>query len=208
MGDSITGGAGTAINAHTRYHRCPCRTPAGRSAHGQPGLAVINEGIGGNRVLRDGAGPAAIARIDHDVLSQSGIRFLILIEGAGDIARATHNPRDPADKVTAEDIIAGLTQIADRAHARGIKVIGATLNPNGGRGPNPAGDEMREKIDTWVRTNKVYDGYVDELKALQDPANPGTYLPVYDRGDHVHCSPAGYKAMADAFDLKLFYPGK
>ena len=165
---------------------------------------MLNEGIGGNRVLHDNTGPSALARFDRDVLSQSGVKYLIIMESINDIGSATklNNPYDP---VTADDLIAGLRQMAERAHIHGIKVFGATLTPFVGAGyQSPAGETMRTAVNDWIRSNKMLDGVIDFDLATRDPHDPSKFLPAMESGDHLHPGDAGYKAMGDAIDLGLF----
>lgn len=202
LGDSITDGHKSTPDANRRWPDVLARRlqadPRGRE------LGVLNEGISGNRLLHDGAGPNALARLDRDILSQDGVRYLIVIEGINDIGH-TAQPRTPDDPVTAQAIIAGLTQIIERAHAHGIAVYGATLTPFLGAGyASPAGEIMRETVNTWIRSGGRFDGVIDFDRMLRDPANPGHFLPAFDSGDHLHPSDAGYKAMGEGIDLKLF----
>jgi lysophospholipase L1-like esterase len=202
FGDSITDGAASTRDAN---HRWPdilaARLQADkRTAH----LGVLNEGIGGNRVLRDGYGPSALARFDRDVIAQSGVKYLIILEGINDIGHIKR-PENAADKVTADDLIFGLSQLVTRAHQHGIKVFGATLTPYVGAGySTPEGEQIRQAYNNWIRTSGVFDGVIDFDKTTQDPAHPDTFLPDYDSGDHLHPKDAGYKAMGDAIDLSLF----
>ncbi|HZU10698.1 MAG TPA: SGNH/GDSL hydrolase family protein [Pseudacidobacterium sp.] len=203
FGDSITDGAASTPNAN---HRWPdvlaARLQADkRTAH----LGVLNEGIGGNRVLHDGYGPSALARFDRDVIAQSGVKYLIVLEGINDIGHLKR-PEGPEDKpITADDLIFGLSQLVTRAHQHGIKVFGATLTPYVGAGYSTAeGEQIRQAYNQWIRTSGVFDGVIDFDKATQDPAHPDTFLPEYDSGDHLHPKDAGYKAMGDAIDLSLF----
>jgi len=199
FGDSITDGAHSTPDTNRRW---PDFLAGRLLANGKTkNLSVLNVGIGGNRMLHDGTGPSALARFDHDVLALDGVKYLVILESINDIGgnqRKTNN-------VTADDLIWGLTQLVQRAHAHGIKVIGATLTPYGGAGyAYPPGQEIVEAVNNWIRTGGVVDGYVDFYKATQDPANPTHFLPAYDCGDHLHPSDAGYKAMGDSFDLSLF----
>ncbi len=204
FGDSITDGAHSSLDGHATW---PEYFAARLQANpGTKNLGVANEGIGGNRVLHDGTGPSAQARFDRDVLSVPGARALILLEGINDIGHA-FDPRtpNPTDVVSAEDIIAGLSQLAARAHTKGLKVYGATLTPYLGAGyQSPAGEEAWAKVNAWIRTTHDFDGFFDFDKATEDPATPGKFLPADDSGDHLHPKDAGYKAMADAIDLSLF----
>ncbi len=170
-------------------------------------LGVLNEGIGGNRVLHDGYGPSALARFDRDVIAQSGVKYLIILEGINDIGRLK-DPHEQGDNITADDLIFGLTQLVTRAHQHGIKVFGATLTPYLPTGySSPQGEAVRQAYNQWIRTSGVFDGVIDFDKITQDPAHPETFLPDYDSGDHLHPGDAGYKAMGDAIDLSLFRLG-
>ena len=167
-------------------------------------LAVLNEGIGGNRVLHDNTGPNALARFDRDVLAQAGVKYLVILESINDIGHAM-DPTNPYDVVSADDLITGLSQLAARAHTHGIKVYGATLTPYvGAKYSSPGGEQMRQAVNNWIRTTNVLDGFVDFDKATQDPANPAVFSSTADGGDHLHPGDAGYKAMGESIDLKLF----
>ena len=168
-------------------------------------IGVLNEGISGARILHDVTGPSALARFDRDVLAQTGAKFVIIALGTNDIGR-TFFPRVPNESpITAEQLVWGLQQIVARAHARGVKVIATTLNPyEGADFYNIPGDRMREAFNTYVRTSGIFNGVVDFDRVMRDPSHPARFLPAYDSGDHLHPNDAGYKAMADAIDLKLF----
>jgi lysophospholipase L1-like esterase len=202
FGDSITDGARSTVNTNSRWpDELARRLQADKRL---AGLGVLNEGIGGNRVLHDGTGPGALARFDRDVLSQAGVKYLIVMESINDIGHAA-DPHKPFDIVSAADLIAGLQQLVERAHLHGIKVIGATLTPYVGAGyQSPAGEAMRTTVNDWIRTNKSLDGVIDFDMATRDAANPGQFSPAMDSGDHLHPGDAGYKAMGDAINLKLF----
>jgi lysophospholipase L1-like esterase len=202
FGDSITDGTASTPNTNNRWPDVLARRLHGdkRTAN----LGVLNAGIGGNRVLHDGTGPSALARFDTDVLAQSGVKYLIILESINDIGHAA-DPKKPYDVVTASDLIAGLTQLAERAHVHGIAVFGATLTPYVGAGySSPAGEAIRQAVNQFIRTSKVFDGVIDFDAATRDSANPRAFLPAYDHGDHLHPNDAGLKAMGDAIDLKLF----
>ena len=166
-------------------------------------MGVMNAGIAGNRVLSDGAfqaGINALARFEHDVLSQPGVTHVVFMEGINDIGQARENPTP-----TAEDIIAGHKQIIERAHARGLKIFGATLTPfYGAAYYSEVGEKKRVAVNEWIRTGNAYDGVIDFDKATSDPGDPKKLLAAYDSCDHLHPNDAGYKAMADAVDLALF----
>jgi lysophospholipase L1-like esterase len=201
LGDSITDGAGSAANSN---HRWP-DILSGRLLAQPRGLAysVLNEGIGGNRVLADTArnGQSALHRLDRDVLSRRGLRYVILLEGINDL-------RGTGDPAIAEEIIAGYRQIITRVHAKGVKVFGGTLTPVKGSGRyNGEMERRRQAVNSWIRTSGQFDGVVDFDKATQDPADPLRFLPRYDSGDHLHPNDAGYEAMGNAIDLGLFRTG-
>ncbi len=202
LGDSITDGAHSTFNANLRW---PDVLAARLSQ--DPNLthvAVLNEGIGGNRVLNETTGPSAISRVDRDVLAQSGVRYVIVLESINDIGRLAH-VQVPWDAITAPQLEWGLKQIADRAHEHGLKIIGATLTPYGGAGYYcEAGEQVREAVNDWIRTSGTFDGVIDFDKITRDPQNPKAFNPPYDSGDHLHPSDAGYKAMGVGIDLTLF----
>jgi lysophospholipase L1-like esterase len=202
LGDSITDGAASTPDAN---HRWPdYLTQRLHADKKTANVAVLNEGISGNRLLYDQAGPNAIARFDRDVLAQSGVKYLIILEAINDIGRITKTG-DPESTVTAPDIIFAYSQLIARAHQHGIKVYGATLTPYiGAKYASPAGEEVRQAVNQWIRTGGAFDAVIDFDKATQDPKNPAMFLPEDDHGDHLHPSDAGYKAMADSIDVKLF----
>jgi lysophospholipase L1-like esterase len=202
-GDSITDGSASTIDANKRW---PNRLAERLMA--QPGnmkMGVLNAGIGGNRVLGEGAftaGVNALARFDRDALGQSGVSHVIVLEGINDISNARQNPTP-----TAEDIIAIHRQMIERAHTKGVKIYGATLTPNEGCTCFTAeGEAKRQAINQWIRTGNAYDGVIDFDAITRDPAQPGKFLAAYDSGDHLHPSDAGYQAMGDGIDLMLFRP--
>lgn len=199
LGDSITDGATSTSNAFRSYpDRLAERlAPAGK-------WAVVNVGIGGNKLLRYGTGPNALARLDRDVLSVPGVKAIILLEGINDIGRSfqTTGVQDP---VTAEALIAADKQIIQRAHDHGIKVIGALLTPYQGAGyASPVGEQARTALNNWIKTGGAFDGVVDFATATADPANPLAFRAEYNIRDKLHPNDAGYKAMADSVDLGLF----
>ena len=205
FGDSITDGAHSTRDANARWsdvlaHRLQADKKTAE-------LSVLNEGIGGNRILHDNAGPSALARFDRDVIAQSGVKYLIILEGINDIGRA-YNPNNPSDVVTADDLIQGIAQMAERAHAHGIKVYGATrtLTPYVGADliPSPAGETVRETVNKWIRTSKQLDGFIDFEKVTQDPAKPTSFSPAAGSPDNLHPGDSGYKLMGDSIDLRYF----
>jgi len=197
FGDSITDGARSTADTNSRWPDVLARRLATRKG---PAFGVLNAGISGNQVLGDGAGVSALARFDRDVLMQTGVTHVVIMEGINDIgiARASPSP-------TAADLIAGHKQLIERARARGLKVYGATLTPFEGAAYWTAeGEAKRQALNEWIRTSKAYDAVIDFDKVTRDPAAPTKFLPAYDSGDHLHPGDAGYKAMGEAVDLKLF----
>ena len=202
LGDSITDGSLSTPNANRRW---PDVLAA--RLHEDPNLknvAVLNEGIGGNRVLNQDYGPSALARLDRDVLAQSGVRYVIVLESINDIG-SLERPQAPYDEITAQQLEMALKQIAGAAHEHGIKAIGATLTPYGGAFYySDKGEQIREAVNDWIRTSGTFDGVADFDKATRDPQDPNRFNPAYDSGDHLHPKDAGYKAMGEAIDLSLF----
>ena len=198
LGDSITDGRGSTTNGNDRWPDVLARRLQASSATSQVG--VLNAGIGGNRLLRDGLGPSALARVDRDVLAQSGVRWLIVLGGINDIGTAAG--------ATAVDLIAAYSQIIERARARGIRVYGATIMPFEGFTYagyyTPEGEADRQKVNAWMRTSGRFDAVIDFDAVTRDPANPLRLSPAVDGGDHLHPSAAGYRIMAEAIDLALF----
>ncbi len=216
FGDSITEGASRKPDEN--YTDYPNQLAERLSAERNAGpLAVVNEGIGGNRVLHDAAGVSALARFDRDVLAQPGVSTIILFEGINDIGfprvrmselpkNIPHPKENPfaTEKVSAEEIIVGLTQIVARAHDHGIRVFGATLTPFEGTNSYDAeGEALRQAVNKWIRSTDVYDGVFDFDAVLRDPVHPSRLRGEYDSGDHIHPNTAGYKAMADSIPLAL-----
>ncbi len=199
LGDSITEGVASTANA---FRGWPDRLAERLVAAGKP-WAVVNAGISGNRLLRYGAGPSTLARLDRDVLSVPAVKAIILLEGINDIGRG-FSPTGRRDAVTAEALEAADKQIIARAHEKGIKVYGALLTPYQGAGyASPEGEQVREALNDWIRTSGAFDGVIDFATPVADPANPLTFAPQYNDRDHLHPNDAGYKAMADAVDLDL-----
>jgi len=202
FGDSITDGALSTRNANARWPDVLAQRLQANKKTAK--LGVLNQGIGGNRILHDVAGPSALARFDRDVLAQTGVKYLIILEAINDIGHAADSEK-PYDIVTADDLIAGYSQMVRRAHTHGIKVIGATLTPYvGARYSSPKGEAMRQALNQWIRTTKELDGVIDFDKATSDPSNPSVFSSTADSGDHLHPGDAGYKTMGGVIDLKLF----
>lgn len=201
LGDSITEGAFSGLDKNHRWTDLLAERLQGEKATAH--LSVLNEGIGGNRIFSQGTGgPSALARFDRDVLSQSGVKYLIILEGTNDIG---HLVKEPVAEINAQQLESALSQMAGRAHAAGIIVYGATMIPFEGAGYySEKGEEIREDVNRWIRASSVFDGVIDFDRVMRDPNNSKRYLPAYDHGDHLHPNDAGYKAMSDAVDLNLF----
>lgn len=201
FGDSITDGVGATPGADDRY---PDELAERLAAAGSP-RAVLNHGIGGNQVVNDTtwAGEKGIARFEKDVLTERGVGTVVLLEGINDIGGSGPSfPGGPTPEVSVNRLVEGHRSLIRQAHARGIKVIGATLTPiKGSFYFTPENEAKREAFNTWVRTSGAYDGVVDFDRAVADPADPDRILPAYDSGDHLHPGDAGYRAMAGALDL-------
>ena len=197
LGDSITDGTNSGADTNSRWPDHLAR----RIVAANVKMGVLNAGIGGNRVLTDGGSVSMLARVERDVLMQTGVTHIIFMEGINDIRQAVGAP-------STADLIAGDRQLIERAHARGIKVYGATLTPAGGSNNyTPEYEAKRVALNQWIRTGKMYDGVIDFDEATRDPAQPMRFLSQYDSGDHLHPNGIGYKAMADAIDLALFKAG-
>jgi len=204
FGDSITDGVGSTIDGNGRWPNDLARRLDGLAG---PTLAVADEGIGGNRVLTGSrcCGASALARFTRDVLDQPGVRDIIVLEGINDIGFSAGPPSHA--EVSPAQMIAGYEQLIARAHARGVRIFGATLPPFQGAGYyTPAGEATREAVNTWIRTSGAFDGVVDFDAAMRDPANPLRLSSAYDSGDHLHPNDAGYQAMADAINLQMLLP--
>ena len=214
FGDSITDGVGAKQGAYADWPDMLANRLGDEK--GAPPLAVVNEGIGGNRVLYDGAGVSALARLDRDVLAQPGVKNLIILESINDIGWPHMKPPRPPNgealrempfvhqMVTAQDLIMGMQQLIDRAHQHGIRVFGATLTPYEGAGYySEDGEATRQEVNRWIRTGGKFDGCFDFDAAVRDPDHPGMFLAAYDSGDHLHPSAAGFKAMAGVVDLDI-----
>lgn len=207
FGDSITDGHACTTNGNDRWtDDLAKRLLADASTRN---LSVVNVGIGGNHLLTDGLGPNALARMDRDVLARPGAKYVILLEAINDLGALSRDPdataAQHADLVAR--LIAAYQQIVFRAHSAGLTVIGATLTPWLGSDyyhPDAASEADREALNTWIRTPGHFDAVIDFDRAVRDPARPGRMIPNFDSGDHLHPSPAGYKAMADAIPFELF----
>jgi lysophospholipase L1-like esterase len=207
FGDSITDGSLSTPDTNNRWpdHLARRLTVASAGRTAQP-MGVLNEGIAGNRVLSEGIGPSALARFDRDVLAQSGVTHVVLLEGINDIGL----PGGGQPMPTAAEIIAGHRQILERAHAHGLKVIAGTFLPF--EGTNLAvvpgyysveKDALRQAVNELIRKSHAYDGVIDFETAVRDPGHPLQVLARFRGADNLHLTDAGYQAMADAVNLSL-----
>jgi lysophospholipase L1-like esterase len=200
-GDSITDGYATTRDANLAWPALLARRLAANKATAH--IAVVNQGISGNQVLRDGAGISALARFERDVLSRPGVKWMILLEGINDINIRGRNPGPEA--LTGDELIAGYEQLIERAHTAGIKVIGATIMPEEAvPTASERGEEIRTSVNQWIRGSKAFDAVVDFDAVVRDPQRPIRIRADFDPGDHIHPNDAGNQAMADAFDLTIF----
>ncbi|WP_182906728.1 SGNH/GDSL hydrolase family protein [Microbispora sp. H13382] len=194
FGDSITDGAGQAVDANRRWTDYLRQ----RLAHEAPSrrMGVLNAGISGNRLLRPNVGPSGVTRFYRDALSQPGVRTVVVYEGINDISRGAYTSIKP--------IVYGYKRLIREAHARKVKVLGATLTPFYGFGTwTPEREEIRQRLNTWIRTSGAFDGVLDFDRAVRDPEFPEQLALSYDSGDHLHLSDAGRRALADAVNLRL-----
>ncbi|MEU0184377.1 SGNH/GDSL hydrolase family protein [Streptomyces sp. NPDC006207] len=203
FGDSITDGITSTSGAN---HRWPDRLATRLRGSGDRGLrlGVLNQGISGNRVLRDGengGNPSGLSRLDRDALSQAGVRTLVVELGINDVMR-------PPQRTGAQEILSGLREIVARGRERGLRVLGATLTPCGGHpGSNTHTEAVRQQVNAAIRAGTVFDEVIDFDRALRDPGRPSALLPAYDSGDHLHPSDAGYLRMAETVELSLLKGG-
>jgi lysophospholipase L1-like esterase len=204
FGDSITDGIGSTVGANHRWPDDLAQRLSSQSAAGRP--AVVNAGIGGNRVLTDAGtccsgtahyGTSAESRFTGDALDVAGVRTVLFFEGINDIGNDIGDPA--GDPLTAEQLIAGYRYVIGQAHARGLTILGGTLTPyRDFYFYTPHGEQIREQVNHWIRTSGAFDGLVDFDAAIRDPNHPDRLLPGYDSGDHIHPNDAGYRAMANA----------
>lgn len=207
LGDSITDGHGATTNGNDRW----TDVLAARLQHlpATRNIGVSNQGIGGNHLLTDGLGPNVLARFDRDVLAPAGVRWLIVFEGVNDLGGLARLAEVPAAQHAAlvQRVLAAYAQVIARAHAHGLRVIGATITPYTGSNyyhPGPLSEADRVAVNQWIRTPGHFDAVVDFDQVVRDPQQPNSLLPAYDSGDHLHPSPDGYRAMGDAIPLTLF----
>jgi lysophospholipase L1-like esterase len=207
LGDSITDGHGATTNGNDRW----TDVLAGRLQTSPKArfIGVVNKGIGGNHLLTDGLGPNVLARFDRDVLAPEAVKWVIVFEAVNDLGGLAMNgevtPEAHAARVQA--VIAAYQQVILRAHAHGLRVYGATITPyvdSGYYHPGPTSEADRQAVNQWIRAAGHFDAVIDFDAVVRDPAHPDHLLPAYDCGDHLHPSPAGYKAMGEAVPLGLF----
>jgi len=209
IGDSITDGRGSTTNGNDRWTDVLAERLQRSAKHRH--IGVINIGIGGNRLLLDGNGPNALARFDRDVLARSGVKYLIVLEGVNDLGMLTRDAA--ASEEQHDELVRRMTQaygeMIARARTHGIKIIGATIMPFSGfeyYHPDESNERDRQRVNAWIRTPGHFDAVVDLDKVTADPKRPDWLLPKYDSGDHIHPSPAGFRAMGEAVPLELFGP--
>lgn len=203
LGDSITDGRGSTTNMNNRWPDV-----LARRLHANPqtqNISVINQGVGGGRVLRDGLGTSAIARFDRDVLAQPRVKWLIVFIGVNDIGTAAGAKERGMPAATTQDLIAAYRQMIVRAHSHDIQVIGATIMPFGGSFYDTAeGEVQRQEVNHWIRTSEEFDAVIDFDKITQASDTPSTLSLNVDSGDHLHPSVNGHQIMANAIDLDIF----
>jgi lysophospholipase L1-like esterase len=204
IGDSITDGAGSTTDGNDRWTDALVLR---MEREGTPPIGVVNAGIGGNRLLRDGLGPHVVSRFDRDVLARSGVTHAIVLIGVNDFGIQHRNGNDtPAARAElVEDMQFGYRQLVERAHAHGVCVIGATIVPYTGSDyykPNAENEKDRQQVNQWIRTSGVFDAIADFDAATRDPVQPERMRKEHDSGDGLHPSPAGFVAMADAVPLE------
>jgi lysophospholipase L1-like esterase len=210
FGDSITDGALSTVDSDRRYPDRLAERVLGDA--GLKNVSVVNEGLGGNRLLSDGRGASALARFDRDVLSLPHVSHVVVLEGINDIGWPGTPLETDRSAPTFETLVAAYHQLIARAHAHGIKIIFATVLPFQGAFEGKLfrpyytaeKDQLRRRIDDWIRSNQEGDGAIDLDAIMRDPARPGYLKAEFDGGDGLHPNDAGYKAMADAIDLTLF----
>ncbi len=207
LGDSITDGHGATTNGNDRWTDVLARRLQADPALRR--LGVLNQGIGGNHLLTDGAGPNALARFDRDVLAQAGVQHLIVLEGVNDLGGLARMGDVSAAEHAAltQRVIAAYEQMIARAHSHGVRIIGCTILPYVGSGyyrPGPTSEADRQTVNAWIRTPGHFDAVVDFDQVTRDPEHPEHLRAAFDSGDHLHPSPAGYAAMANAIPASLF----
>ena len=205
LGDSITDGTASTVDTDRSWPAFLARRLAANQATSN--LAVLNEGIAGNGISREIAGPNALARFDRDVLTRPGVKWMTILEGINDIGTTTRQNTPQENAVTPDELIGAMRQLIERAHTHGIKVIGCTLTPyEGAAYYSEAGEAIRQAVNRWIRTGGAFDAVVDFEAVTRDSNNPKTFRADFNERDHLHPNDAGYKAMADAIDLAIFAP--
>lgn len=203
FGDSITDGSSSTLDAGKSY---PDRLFARLQEDAETRtIAVVNHGLGGNRLLRDSIGPSGLSRFERDVLGAPGVTHAIVLIGINDIGMPGF--AGPSEAVTADELIDGLESLADEASAQGVQAYVGTIMPFEAAFPpyySAEGEEIRQAVNAWIRGNEVYDGVIDFEAAVRDPEHPTRLLAAFDSGDHLHPNDAGYQAMADAVPLSIF----
>jgi len=203
FGDSITDGVGATLDANRAWATLLAARLA--SSPATDTVSVINVGLSGNRLLREGFGVSALARFDRDVLSFPHVRWMIVLLGINDITFPAIPGMPSTEAVTADDLISGLHQLVERAHTHDIKVAGATIMPVGGVNTyTEPGEATRQAVNRWIRTGGEYDAVIDFDDVVRDPADPKKLRADFDPGDHVHPNDAGNQAMAAAIDPAMF----
>jgi lysophospholipase L1-like esterase len=207
LGDSITDGRGSTTNGNNRWTDILAKQL--QANHKTNNFSVLNHGIGGNHLLTDGLGPNALARVDRDIIAQTGVRYLIVLEGVNDLGKLSREGEVPKAEHEAliHQMTAAYEQIILRVHAHGIKVYGATIMPYVGSDyyhPAPANEADRVAVNEWIRQLGHFDAVIDLDKVTADPKHPDRLLPAYDSGDHLHPSATGHEAMGKAVPESLF----
>ncbi|KFY75707.1 hypothetical protein V499_04333 [Pseudogymnoascus sp. VKM F-103] len=208
VGDSITDGRGSTTNGNNRWaDQLSLRLLKDRrTAH----IGIANEAAGGNRVLHDGLGPNALGRIDRDVLSQPNVKYAMIYEGINDIGTGNSTTSVAEQLETSDRLIWAYQQMAERIHAAGIKVFIATITPFNHPADQfqPVWDAEREKtrqrVNKWIRENKVFDAVLDFDKVVRDPKHPNVMQVRYNFDDFLHLGVEGYRALADSIPLSIF----
>ena len=209
LGDSVTDGENSMPNTNHRWSDFLADRLAA-SQEAMPG--VLNLGIGGNRILHNApapwafAGQSSLARFDRDVLAQSGVSHLIVWQGLNDIGLPVETG-DATEAVTADQLIAGLRQLAERAHEHGIVAYVSPMPPMGGSVIyTEQGEAERTAVNDWIRSGEAFDGVIDFEAIMRDPQDPTRHRADFDGGDNLHLNDAGFKALAESIDLALFHP--
>ena len=196
IGDSITDGRGTTTNGHDRWTDVLAERLSSNPATAK--IGVVNQGLGGNTVLSGGLGPTARSRFDHDALAQPGVGWVIVFEGVNDIGNSE-------TEEIAASLIRAYEEFISKARAKNVRIFGATILPLTGHDyESPVHEAARQTVNGWIRDSGAFDACIDLDAAVRDPERPERLLPLYDCGDHLHLSPAGYRRLVDTIDLALF----